>query len=266
MVEILGRPGLEMGRAARVGAGELAHLAVERRREEHRLPLLGEASDEAVDLGLEAHVEHPVGLVEDEAADAVERDEPALDEILQPARRCDQDVRAAGGLRLRRDPRAAVDGRNAEILPLGERRELGRDLGRQLAGRHENERGRLAVGGLGALDDRQAEGEGLARAGRRLRQHVEAGERVRKDERLDREWCDDASLLERLRNVSADAERAERLLRHVVVRLLVRGSRQNDSERPKEEREARSHRTTGCRPCSHCSCRGGRRKEVSALC
>ena len=165
-----------------------------------------------------------------------------------------------------RDPRAAVDGRDAEIPPLGKQRELGRHLGRQLAGRHENERGRLAVGGLGALDDRQAEGEGLARAGRRLRQDVEAGERVRKDERLDREWCGDASLLERLRNVSADSERAERLLRHVVVRLLGRGSRQNDSERPKEEREARSHRTTGCRPCSHCSCRGCRRKEVSALC
>ena len=69
MVEILGRPGLEMGRAARVRAGELAHLAVERGREEHRLPLLGQAPDEAVDLRLEAHVEHPVGLVEDEDPD-----------------------------------------------------------------------------------------------------------------------------------------------------------------------------------------------------
>ena len=119
-----------------------------------------------------------------------------------------------------RDPRPTVHGRNPEIPPLGKQRELGRHLGRQLAGRHENERGRLAVGGLGALDDRQAEGEGLARAGRRFRQHVEAGERVREDKRLDREWCDDASLLERLRKVSADSERAERLLRHVVVRLL----------------------------------------------
>ena len=130
--------------------------------------------------------------------DAVERDEPALDEILEAAGRRDQDVGAARALRLARDRRAAVDGRDAELLrawPISS--SSAGDLRRELAGRHEDERRRLAVGGLGALDDRQAEGEGLARAGRRLGQHVEAGERVREDERLDRERRGDAALLER---------------------------------------------------------------------
>ncbi len=52
---------------------------------------------DAVDLRLEAHVEHAVGLVEDEDVDVVERDELAVDQVLQPARRGDEDRR---GLRL----------------------------------------------------------------------------------------------------------------------------------------------------------------------
>jgi hypothetical protein len=64
-------------------------------REEHGLPLPGEPRDDPVDLGLEAHVEHPVGLVENEDAHAVERDDLAFDEVLQAARRRDEDVRLA---------------------------------------------------------------------------------------------------------------------------------------------------------------------------
>ena len=51
-----------------VGLGELAGRALERRREEQRLALLRHLRDDPVDGGLEAHVEHPVGLVEDEDA------------------------------------------------------------------------------------------------------------------------------------------------------------------------------------------------------
>ena len=55
--------------------------------------LLRQARDDPVDLRLEAHVEHPVGLVEDEDPDAVELDRLAVDEILQAAGRGDEDVR-----------------------------------------------------------------------------------------------------------------------------------------------------------------------------
>ena len=66
--------GLDADGRLRVRAGELADLAVERRGEEHRLAVAREALDDPVDLRLEAHVEHPVGLVEDEDLDRVERD------------------------------------------------------------------------------------------------------------------------------------------------------------------------------------------------
>ena len=73
----------------------------------------GHAAQDAVDLRLEAHVEHPVGLVEDEDADVGERDGAPLQQVVQPAGRRDEDVRAARLLDLRRDRRAAVDGGHA---------------------------------------------------------------------------------------------------------------------------------------------------------
>ena len=82
--------GLDADGLVRVGARELADLAVERRREEHRLAVVGDAAQDPVDLGLEAHVEHPVGLVEDEDRDRVEVDHAPVDQVLQPARRRDE--------------------------------------------------------------------------------------------------------------------------------------------------------------------------------
>ena len=64
--------------------GDPADGAVERRREEHRLPVLRQEANDPVDLRLEPHVEHPVGLVENEDPHTVELDQPALDEVLQP--------------------------------------------------------------------------------------------------------------------------------------------------------------------------------------
>ena len=65
-------------------------LAVESRREEHGLPLTRHAAKDAVDLWLESHVEHPVGLVENEDPDAVEGDGLALEEVVQAAGRRDE--------------------------------------------------------------------------------------------------------------------------------------------------------------------------------
>ncbi len=150
--------------------------------------------DDPLDLRQEAHVEHPVGLVEDEDPDAVERDQAALDEIVQPARRRDDDLGAAQPLRLRGDGCAAVDGRDAEPARRAERRQLLGHLQRELAGRGEAR----APPGRGSsvemqLDDREPEGERLAGAGRRLAEDVAAGERVGDDERLDAERLVDAA-------------------------------------------------------------------------
>ena len=110
-----------------------------------------------------------------------------LEQVVEPARRCDQDVRAACELRLGADGGAAVDRRDAEVLRGGERPQVGCDLGGELARRDENECRRARALRLSPLDERNAECEGLARAGRRLGENVEAAERVREDVLLHRE-------------------------------------------------------------------------------
>src|SRR5438874_2444288 len=140
----------------------------------------------------------PRGLVEDEDPDRAERDEPAVREIGEPARRGDDDVRALELLRLRRDRRAAVRGRGADPERGAELRDLLRHLERELARRDEDEcRRRLLAGGK-PLDDRQPEGERLARSGRRLAEDVAAGDGVGDDEGLDTERCGDAASVERV--------------------------------------------------------------------
>ena len=67
---LLRQVGLEASGEVRVAARQLADLAVERRGEEHRLALRRQHAHDPVDLRLEAHVEHPVGLVEHEHRDA----------------------------------------------------------------------------------------------------------------------------------------------------------------------------------------------------
>ena len=169
--------------------------------------------------GLEAHVEHAVRLVEDEDLDVVERDHLALDEILKPARRRDDDVRALEALRLRPDRRTAVGDADPDALRGGEGLDRVGDLERELAGRHEHERlGGLAVSG-DPLDERDPESECLARSGRRLCKDVTSGERIGQNERLDTKRLDDVERRERLLDGRAHAERVERML-HVVVRLL----------------------------------------------
>ena len=84
------------------------------------------------------------------------------------------------------------------------------DLQRELAGRGEDQRRRAAVVGLDQVDERDAEGERLARAGRRLDEDVVAVEDVVDDELLDRERRGDPALCERARNRTRDAEIGER--------------------------------------------------------
>src|SRR3954467_3221931 len=126
--------GLERGGVLRVLACELGDLAVERRGEEHRLAVARHPPQDPLDLRAEAHVEHPVRLVEDEDLDAVEVDEAALHQVEEPARRGDCDVGALEALRLRAERRAAVGERDLEALRSGEALDLGCDLHRELAG------------------------------------------------------------------------------------------------------------------------------------
>ena len=142
----------------------------------------GQARDDPVDGRAEAHVEHPVGLVEHEDLDAVERHGAAGHQVLEPAGRGDEDVGALAGLDLLLEADAAVDGRDLEAAGAGERLGLLDDLGGELARRGEHERGGAAVGALEALDDRDRERERLARARGGLGEHVAPVEHVADDE------------------------------------------------------------------------------------
>jgi hypothetical protein len=209
---LLGRAGLVPGRCRRVVAREVADLAVERRGEQHRLPLARELAHDPLDLRLEAHVEHPVGLVQHERADAVEVDEPALDEVGETARRRDQDVGALRALRLGAERRTAVDGLDLQAGRLGHVAELVGHLRGELARRDEDESARRPVLGTGALEHGHAERERLARARRRLGEHVEACEGVLEHHRLDPEGRDDVAGGERLHDGRAHAERGKGLV------------------------------------------------------
>ena len=74
----------------------------------------------------------------------------------------------------------------------------------------------LRSAGLEQVGDGHAEGEGLARAGRRLDEDVAPGEDVGDDQLLDCERRDDAAPFERVRDRTRNAEIGER---HVVQLL-----------------------------------------------
>lgn len=65
-------------------------------REQQYLPAPRQQLGDSLHGVDEAEIEHPVGLVEREHAHAVEADRAALDQVLEPAWRGDDDVRLAG--------------------------------------------------------------------------------------------------------------------------------------------------------------------------
>ena len=141
----------------------------------------------------------------------LEVDGLALEQVVQPAGRRDEDVRGACPPGLGGDRNAAVDGGCVE-LARRKRIELARDLCGQLARRDEDERRRARPGCLETLHDRDREAERLARARRGLGEHVAACECFGKNPRLDREGLVEVALGERARNVRGHAELRERVL------------------------------------------------------
>lgn len=114
------------------GAREDLDLARERRGEEDGLAVGPDLRDDARDLRLEAHVEHAVGLVDDEERDAAQVSHHAVtrhEDVDHAARRADDDLDAALELvDLVLDLRAAVGGAACEAQRLGEETDLAADL------------------------------------------------------------------------------------------------------------------------------------------
>ena len=180
------------GGIARIALGDPSGFAVERGREEQRLARTRTRCDDPVDRGPKAHVEHPVGLVEDQHPDVLERERAPREQVLEAPGGRDQHVRRGGVLGLLDQPDATVDRRDAQRAGVCDLAEVVDDLRRELAGRREDECRGTRVLGADPLDQRDPERERLARARGRLRDHVAPGDRVADHGALNRERRGDA--------------------------------------------------------------------------
>ncbi len=105
---------LDRRRVAQQRADAVAHGVVDRRGEQKRLPLARHGGGNPFHRGQKAHVEHAVGLVEDEHFDVREVGRTALHEVDEAPRRGDEHVDAAfelGDLGIVRKP--SHDGEDA---------------------------------------------------------------------------------------------------------------------------------------------------------
>ena len=152
------------------------------RREEQCLAREGHQLADLLDVRNEAHVEHAVGLVDDEDFDAGQQQLAALEEVEHAARRGDQHVRSAHDfLFLIAERDAANQQGDVEFVVHAILDEAFLDLRREFAGGFENERARHARAGAALFEPaqhRQREGRRLARAGLGDAEDVASGERV----------------------------------------------------------------------------------------
>ena len=172
-----------------------------RRLVEDRLEVLGEA-----------HVEHLVGLVEDDGGDLAQPQAAPVQQVQRPAGGRDDDVDA--GLQrpqLADDRGAAVDREHpgAEVAAVAVQGL--RHLDGELAGGHEDEADRCALGAVRGehLEDRQGEGRGLAGAGGGLAEQVAPGHQRRDRLLLDRRGLLVAEAGQRLQQLRPQPEVVE---------------------------------------------------------
>ena len=192
------------------GVGEAADFRRHGGGEEQRLADLRQQADDALDIGDEAHVQHAVGLVDDEDLHIAQQDLAALEEIEQPARGGDQHVDAAVELLQLLDEGFAADQqRLAQLVILAVGVEVLGDLRGELARRLQDQRARHAGPGPAAgqdVDHRQGEGGGLARACLGRTQHVASHEDMGNCLRLNGSRLDIADFLDRTQHFRAQPE------------------------------------------------------------
>jgi hypothetical protein len=173
---------------------QLQHLRRHRGGEQECLPRWRQRREDALHVGPEAHVEHPIGLVEHEHLETGKVRALVAHVVHQTARRRhhDVDVGAKGAL-LHVHRHAAVDGDARDRRVVGETLDLILDLHGELARWRENERPRprLPVAAAmfrqeEALQDRGKERGRLPRTGFGAGDDVVPRQRKRDDAALNR--------------------------------------------------------------------------------
>ena len=213
------RGDLDPHRVAQQLGGEMLDLTRHRRREEHGPTPPRQRRDDPSDRLDEAHVEHPIRLVEDEVTDLAQVHEPLPHQVHEAARRRHDDVeprRDRLGLRVLAD--AAEDHGAPQPAAAAIGREALADLGGELTGGREDEHPRSAPGrqgrpGLVALkqgvQQRQRERGGLAGAGLGDAEQIPPGKRRRNRLRLDRRGRLVALRSDRLQEKRVELKRGE---------------------------------------------------------
>ena len=180
-------------------------------RKEDGLPRLRRAAQDLLHLLAKAHVQHAVGLVDDDGRDAAQIQRAAHDVIERPARRSDDHVHAPlqrRQLRLHRLPAREDQDGKARFTP-PQLAEVARHLRAQLARGTQDQGLRVAFAPLQLLQDRQAEGRRLPAAGGGLSDQVPARQQQRNGARLDGRRRGEAQLGHHLTQGGGEAERGE---------------------------------------------------------
>ena len=168
--------------------------------EEQGLPLLVAGLDDLHHVRGEAHVEHAVGLVQDQELQVAQVRGAALQVVEQPPRGGDEDIRvAAQGVDLMAGGHSADDDPGGEAGEARHLEEVLLDLIGQLPGRRQDQGAdALARGGRRqkVAQHGQEEGQGLPRAGGGGHQQVSAGIRQGDDLALHRGRVCEAQLVQ----------------------------------------------------------------------
>ena len=168
-------------------------------------------AEDAPDVGEEADIQHPVGLVEDEDLQPAQG-RIAVAEVVEEAAGCrHQDVDAAAqGALLRPHPDAAEDRGSRHPGVGGKAFEVLVDLGGQLPGRREDEdAGRPPRLGDEPMKNREEERGGLAAAGHGPREHVAAVHHGRDGLLLDGRRLGEAEIAHAAQEVGMETKRFE---------------------------------------------------------
>ncbi len=149
--------------------------------EEHGLAFSGQQRQDAPQVGDEAHVHHPVGLVQHQHFDGVEPSRVAAAVVEQPARRRHHDfITGSQGRMLAGHADAAVYVHCSQGCAVREPRALLGGLHGELTSGREDQRSRAAVPAAAeTLDQWEQEGSGLAASRLRRGDHIAAGKRKR---------------------------------------------------------------------------------------
>ena len=230
----------DLDRVLEVLLRDAADLGRHGGREQRHVLAVGGVGEDRLDVLREAHLQHLVGLVEDEEAQLRQVEGALLEVVHDATRGADDDVHAATQRgELDAVALAAVDGQHADALHVGGVLLEGlRDLERELTGRGQHERLRRLLREVELGQDRQREGGRLAGAGLGEADDVATLEQRRDRRGLDLRRGLVPDVRQRLEHLRREAEVGEGLLGGVGLVVT----------HPNKGRASRGNRTFPNRP------------------